>query len=105
MPVFLKLLAREKERATMEQLKKLEQVQKTMKLIESGGYATNHQDSDRFLANLILLLVCSSEIFFFNRSYVCSVVGRNWGGSPTFLDNVAGQTFICKPLLLLSIIL
>ena len=70
--VFLKLWEREKESAKMEQLRKLEQVQRTMTLMESGGCSTNHQDSDRFLANLILLLVCYSDFY---HSYICRVVG------------------------------
>ncbi|RVX23239.1 hypothetical protein CK203_000444 [Vitis vinifera] len=55
----------------MEQLRKLEQVQRTMTLMESGGCSTNHQDSDRFLANLILLLVCYSDFY---HSYICRVI-------------------------------
>jgi hypothetical protein len=42
----------------MEELRKLEQVQKTLEFIESQGIATSsNPDSNRFLANLILLLV------------------------------------------------
>lgn len=42
----------------MEELRKLEQVQKTLEFIESQGIATSsNPDSNRFLANLILLLI------------------------------------------------
>ncbi|KAL6339068.1 hypothetical protein AAG906_024219 [Vitis piasezkii] len=59
----------------MEQLRKLEQVQRTMTLMESGGCSTNHQDSDRFLANLILLLIqpCGE----LNMETKCSLISEH----------------------------
>jgi len=47
----------------MEELKKLEQVQRTLGFMESRGMATSSDlESNRFLANLIVLLVISATL-------------------------------------------
>ncbi|XP_059594509.1 uncharacterized protein LOC100853304 isoform X4 [Vitis vinifera] len=72
----------------MEQLRKLEQVQRTMTLMESGGCSTNHQDSDRFLANLILLLIqpCGE----LNMETKCSLISEHLPKiSVGFLEDVS----------------
>ncbi|XP_034691269.1 uncharacterized protein LOC117918609 isoform X5 [Vitis riparia] len=72
----------------MEQLRKLEQVQRTMTLMESGGCNTNHQDSDRFLANLILLLIqpCGE----LNMETKCSLISEHLPKiSVGFLEDVS----------------
>ncbi|KAB1210195.1 hypothetical protein CJ030_MR6G024473 [Morella rubra] len=47
----------------MEELRKLEQVQRTLDFLESRGIATSsNRDSNRFIANLILLLVNDSHM-------------------------------------------
>ena len=50
----------------MEELRKLEQVQRTLKFMESRAISTSSDpDSNRFLANLILLLVISHSTCLF----------------------------------------
>jgi hypothetical protein len=47
----------------MEELKKLEQVQRTLEFMESRGIATSSdRDSNRFLTDLIALLVISATL-------------------------------------------
>ncbi|KAJ0098256.1 hypothetical protein Patl1_28219 [Pistacia atlantica] len=76
------------ERMKMEELRKLEQVQRTMSFMQTRGFVSNNQDSDRFLANLILLLVQPCGELIFDKK--CSLISKHLPSlSASFLEEAS----------------
>ncbi|XP_031251685.1 uncharacterized protein LOC116109593 isoform X1 [Pistacia vera] len=72
----------------MEELRKLEQVQRTMSFMQTRGFVSNNQDSDRFLANLILLLVQPCGELIFDKK--CSLISKHLPSlSASFLEEAS----------------
>ncbi|XP_044470293.1 uncharacterized protein LOC123199388 isoform X2 [Mangifera indica] len=72
----------------MEELRRLEQVQRTLAFMQPRGFLSNNQDSDRFLANFILLLVqpCG-ELNFDNK---CRLILQHLPSlSPSLLEEAS----------------